>query len=188
MSEIKTESKSTKAKIYKNVIWALICGALGILSTLNQAVCIGGLLTLSGLILGILSLIKIKKSQGMLTGRWLALFSLLLFVVYIVLMTINITTFNRSIHYAAIRGNLVEIKSKLAKNPKLINKEDRYGYTPLHFAAKEGHKEVVEFLCDCGADLNAHNKFGETPLDYAIENDHKEVVDFLHKYSSKINE
>ena len=146
MSETQTESKSTKPKVYKNVKWALICGTLGLLSTLNQTVCIGGLLTLSGLILGILSLVKIKKSHGMLTGRWLALFSLLPFVVYTVLMIINITTFNRSIHYAAIRGNLVDIKSMLAKNPELINKKDRIGKTPLDYAIENNHKEVVDLL------------------------------------------
>ena len=189
MSEAQTESKSTKPKVCKNVKWALICGTLGLLLTLNHFYCIGGLLTLFGLILGILSLVKIKESNGILTGRWLALFSLLPFFIYMVLMAINITTYTLSIHYVARRGNLVEIKSMLAKNPELINKKYSFiGNTPLHFAARGGHKEVVEFLCACGADVNAQNKFGQTPLDYATEKDHKEVMDFLHKYSSKKKE
>jgi len=100
-----------------------------------------------------------------------------------VLMTIEITTFNRSIHSAAIRGNLVDIKSMLAKNPELINKKDRIGKTPLHCAAGEGHKEVVEFLCACGADVNAQNQFGKTALYYATKNGHKEVIETLRTHS-----
>ena len=188
MSETQTEPKSTKPKVYKNVKWALICGILGLLSTLNQTVCVGGLLTLSGLILGILSLLKIRKSDGMLTGHRMALFSLLPFVIYIVLMAVNVTTFYRSIHYAATRGDLADIEAMLDKNPELINKKNKFGYTPLHCAAREGHKEVVEFLCACGADVNTRNKFGKTPLYYATENDHKEVMDFLQKFDGVKNE
>jgi hypothetical protein len=179
MSETQTEPKSTKPRIYKNVKWALICGTLGLLLTVNQLFCIGGLLTLFGLILGILSLLKIRKSNGMLTGRWMALLSLLLFVIYTVLMSVNIITFNRSIHCAAMRGNIEDIKVMLTKNPELINKKNKSGDTPLHYAALGGYKEVVELLCACGADVTAQDKFGHTPLHCAARGGHKEVVEFL---------
>ena len=82
-----------------------------------------------------------------------------------------------------MRGNLVEIKSMFAKKPELINaKCGSLGDTPLHYAARQGRREVVEFLCTNGADINAQNKFGHTPLYYAIEKNHKEVVDILRKY------
>lgn len=38
------------------------------------------------------------------------------------------------------------------------------GWTPLHLASYFGHKPVVEFLLDQGADINAVNDSGDTPL------------------------
>ena len=41
------------------------------------------------------------------------------------------------------------------------------GWTPLHHAAFNGHKEIAELLIAKGASVNAKGKHGETPLDYA---------------------
>jgi hypothetical protein len=41
------------------------------------------------------------------------------------------------------------------------------GLPMLHWAAKNGHKELVSALIEKGADVNAKNKDGETPLDLA---------------------
>ena len=45
-----------------------------------------------------------------------------------------------------------------------INSQDNNKWTPLHFASKEGHKQVVEFLLKQGADLNIKDKHGKTPF------------------------
>ena len=34
-----------------------------------------------------------------------------------------------------------------------INARDGYGRTPLHWSCEEGHHEVVEYLCEMGADI-----------------------------------
>ena len=39
-----------------------------------------------------------------------------------------------------------------------------YERTPLHEAAMEGHREIVELLIAAGADVNAKNNWGWTPL------------------------
>lgn len=36
--------------------------------------------------------------------------------------------------------------------------------TALHFAAYQGHEEIVNFLIDCGADVNMTNLIRDTPL------------------------
>ena len=56
------------------------------------------------------------------------------------------------------------------------------GRTPLHFAAREGHKKIVELLIDKGADMNAKANDGTTPLDMA---DDKETADLLRKHGGK---
>ena len=42
--------------------------------------------------------------------------------------------------------------------------------TPLHFAAKYGHKDIVSFLLKLAVDTKAVNKHGETASDVACKN------------------
>ena len=51
--------------------------------------------------------------------------------------------------------------------------------TPLHYAAHEGHKEVVELLIAKGAVVNAKDDDGDTPLDYAHRRKYTEVAALL---------
>ena len=66
-----------------------------------------------------------------------------------------------------------------------VNAKGATGWTPLHLAAGEGHKEVAELLIAKGADVNAKNAIDETPLDLAIENDKAELADLLRKHGGK---
>jgi len=45
-----------------------------------------------------------------------------------------------------------------------------YKKTPLHFAAREGHLDVVQVLLDWGANINARDFQGVTPLELASKN------------------
>ena len=59
-------------------------------------------------------------------------------------------------------------------------------WTPLHDAARGGHKEIAELLIAKGADLNAKDNDGETPVDYAIRKE--ELADLLRKHGGKTGE
>ncbi|KAL3909141.1 MAG: hypothetical protein SGILL_008207, partial [Bacillariaceae sp.] len=50
-----------------------------------------------------------------------------------------------------------------------INRQDKNGWTALHFATRSGHARVVQLLLDNGADPELAGKTGETPLDIARE-------------------
>ena len=64
-----------------------------------------------------------------------------------------------------------------------------FNWTPLHYAAENGHLSVVEYLVNQKADINAKEKDGKTPLglasvdeNYDSEDDKKRksnVVEFL---------
>ena len=55
----------------------------------------------------------------------------------------------------------------------------RDGSTPLHEAAMQGHKHVVQLLMDSGADHERENHWGRTPLLISVSNRHKDVVQML---------
>ena len=59
--------------------------------------------------------------------------------------------------------------------------------TPLHLAAVNGHKEIVELLIAKGADVNAKDKFGDTPLHDAAMRDQKEVAELLIANGADVN-
>jgi ankyrin repeat protein len=62
-----------------------------------------------------------------------------------------------------------------------VNAKNRYGSTPLHRAAIQGHKEIVELLVTKGADVNAKSETYGTPLDVAIKYKRTELADLLRK-------
>ncbi len=45
--------------------------------------------------------------------------------------------------------------------------KDRTGYTLLHMAAMFNRQDMVAYLVNAGADINAKNAAGESPLDLA---------------------
>ena len=71
---------------------------------------------------------------------------------------------------AAKLGKLEDVKAVLDSNPELVNQRDTEGATALHYAAFGGHSDVVRFLVERGAEINARDtRFGATPAGWAIE-------------------
>jgi len=52
----------------------------------------------------------------------------------------------------------------LIDNKAEINCKEIYGWTPLHYAAYQGHIDFMKLLIEKGADLNIQNKLMETAL------------------------
>jgi len=88
---------------------------------------------------------------------------------------------------AAATGNFSKSKALLKANPDLVFSKDKNGYTPLHWAAFMGHKDVAELLLADGADVNATNNFGETPLHEAASMGHKDVAELLLASNADVN-
>jgi ankyrin repeat protein len=68
-----------------------------------------------------------------------------------------------------------------------INVLDGHGYAPLHYAAKEGNKEIVELLISHGADVSTKGNQGRTPIDLAMEGAHREIVKLLLSKSGDVS-
>src|SRR3990167_7123626 len=58
----------------------------------------------------------------------------------------------------------------------------------LYFAARCGHKSIVEMLIDKGANINHAKNNGVTPLFIAAENGHKDIVKMLIDNGADINQ
>jgi ankyrin repeat protein len=69
------------------------------------------------------------------------------------------------LHFAAQHGDLAQIE-RLIVDGSDVNVFDSLGMTPLHWAAKGEHLNVVAFLIKHGADVNAHYEpsIGDTAL------------------------
>ena len=85
-------------------------------------------------------------------------------------------------------GNVKAVKQHLAAGAD-VNAKANDGWTPLHWAAWESHKEIAELLIANGADVNAKNDVGDTPLNYWAEmNTEGETAELLRKDGGKTGE
>ena len=60
-----------------------------------------------------------------------------------------------------------------------VNCKGEFQLTPMHRAAWNGNKNVMQLLLDRGAELNAVDQDGWTPLHGATLHGHKDVVQLL---------
>lgn len=89
---------------------------------------------------------------------------------------------------AATEGNREKIKELLAKNPELVKTKDENGRTPLHWASRGVHFEVLKYLVENKADVNAKDINKITPLVSAVSRNHFEAVKFLLDHNAKVQE
>ena len=59
------------------------------------------------------------------------------------------------------------------------------GYTPLFWAVQSGEADIVKFLTEKGADVNAVAEGGKTSLSLASEAGHEDIVEILKNHGAK---
>ena len=83
------------------------------------------------------------------------------------------------VFYAAYKGDLKTVQKLVARNGKLVNHSNNKGWTPLHYAADNGNKKMVEYLLHKGAKVNARTNKGRTPAYIASSQNKPEVLELL---------
>ena len=82
-----------------------------------------------------------------------------------------------------VSNDATAVRKQLEKHPELVAARDTRAYleryTPLHYAAFQGHEEVARVLVEYGGEVNAQDARGETPLHIACRNGHEAVVRLL---------
>ena len=81
--------------------------------------------------------------------------------------------------FAAEKDYPLVLRSFLCLPGVDVNKADEGNYTPLDWAARNGHTECVKLLIDAGADVNKASNEGRTPLSIAEKNGHTECAELL---------
>ncbi|XP_041455144.1 integrin-linked protein kinase-like [Lytechinus variegatus] len=84
-------------------------------------------------------------------------------------------------------GNAVHVRVWLDKVENDPNQGDDHGFSPMHWACKEGHTNIVDMLIGRGAKINATNMGDDTALHLAAAHGHRDIVLKLIQHRADIN-
>jgi 7,8-dihydropterin-6-yl-methyl-4-(beta-D-ribofuranosyl)aminobenzene 5'-phosphate synthase len=110
-------------------------------------------------------------------------FLLVLLILFLVLLPVAA----QDIHDAARHGDLARVKTLISNDQKLVNSKNDHGFTPLHFAALSGSREVVQFLLAKGAEVDIRDINARTPLFFAARRGNLELCRLLLEKGAAVN-
>ncbi|XP_050780491.1 integrin-linked protein kinase isoform X1 [Gopherus flavomarginatus] len=84
-------------------------------------------------------------------------------------------------------GNAVAVRLWLDNTENDLNQGDDHGFSPLHWACREGRSTVVDMLIMRGARINVMNRGDDTPLHLAASHGHRDIVQKLIQFKADIN-
>lgn len=90
--------------------------------------------------------------------------------------------------FNAVKANdLEKVKALFEANPQLAQARDESGRTPLHWACLGVHYEMLQFLVEKGADVNAQDNEGITPLHSLASKARAEGAALLIAHKADVN-
>ncbi|GAB7341198.1 hypothetical protein MBLNU457_7486t1 [Dothideomycetes sp. NU457] len=89
------------------------------------------------------------------------------------------------LHSAARRGRAASV-SELLRRGAISDPVDKFGRTPLHYAAASGQLEIVKGLVAADFHGFRRDSDGYTPLDFAHGFRHQDVIDYLESSKADI--
>ena len=98
-----------------------------------------------------------------------------------------VTAPEEKLRQAVVDGNLLRVETFLGQGVA-ADTADARGITPLHLAAKHGHRTVVALLLERGAAVNPESQDGVTPLSIAVQEGRQELVALLLEKGAQVKE
>jgi uncharacterized protein len=100
-------------------------------------------------------------------------------VLLVLVLTWSGTALCGEIHAAVTKNDSAKVRDLIKNDPDLVFSRDEDGFTPLHLAAANGYKGIVEFLLTTKAEVNSKDNTGSTPLHQAAAGKHSDIVEML---------
>ncbi|MCJ7680377.1 MAG: ankyrin repeat domain-containing protein [Candidatus Aminicenantes bacterium] len=91
------------------------------------------------------------------------------------------------IHDEAREGNLDGVKTLLAQNPDLLHAVDKDGRTALHWACRGRNIDLIVFLVEQGADVNAQDSSRIAPLHSLASRGNVDALEYLLQKEAHID-
>lgn len=91
----------------------------------------------------------------------------------------------QDIFEASRTRKLVQVKELIKNQSQLVSIKDSTGRTPLHWASRGVHFEVMEFLVAKGADVNSTDNNGISPLASVASRNHIAAAKLLLEHGAK---
>lgn len=79
----------------------------------------------------------------------------------------------------ACHRHAMEAAELLLNHKANINVQDSLGFSPLHYAARDGDLDLVHLLIAKGATLDLRDSFGKTPYTHAMDELHEDIAKLL---------
>lgn len=92
-----------------------------------------------------------------------------------------------SLQVATRYGLTRVVQDIMRARPEMISRQDSYGTSALHEAAKAGWNDLVHILLEAGAQPNLIDDEEESPLSYAAGGGHARITSILHEYAALAN-
>ncbi|CAG8533496.1 12469_t:CDS:2 [Ambispora leptoticha] len=81
-----------------------------------------------------------------------------------------------------------ELSKILTEHGALLDTVDKYnGWSPIFYAASEGHIQCVKVLLDAKCEVNIKDESGRTPIYYAAWEGHIECINLLNSAGGRVN-
>ncbi len=116
------------------------------------------------------------------TAGWKLALSLLA----LLLVSGCVSTPEEQLRTAAMDGYLIRVERLLLDGVSPQTADER-GVTPLHLAAKNGHREVIAILLDHGAPMDQIRQDGVTPLFLAAQEGRRDIVALFLERGAEVN-
>ena len=110
---------------------------------------------------------------------------------YLLTMGTNVNSRNSegmtALAWAAVIGNGAAISTLIEHGGSIDLPDIVNGFTPLHYAVRNGRYITVRQLIKYGANVNLKTKTGSTPLILAVQFDNLPIVQFLIENGADVN-